>query len=245
VPRRPSQTLPFASRARSRPILLVLPALLAGAIAMLLCGPAATLAKTPRRACASAAKRSAADERACVAHHGSTHKRHKGERHRKKHRAAKKNDNAKRGSTTVAVPAQEPASCDDGTSPARAADGAYACGDGSEPECANGSEPILAPRRSELLCPAASSGVEWSEASCDDGSAPTPASAGGYACEDGSTPECEDGSTPLAPDEGSQPTCIESDSTGSAASPVPAASEAEAEGAEDVDASSARVASAS
>jgi hypothetical protein len=244
VPNRPSQT---PSRVRPAPLRFALSALLATAIAILLCGFAASLAEASHGACAAAAGHTTHTAHACAAHHGSTHKRHKVKRHHKRNRSIKKNGKAKNGSTTSVAPAQEPASCADGSAPTRAADGSYACLDGAEPECSNGSEPILAPRRAQLLCPAASSGVEWSEASCDDGSAPTPTGNGGYACEDGSPPECEDGSAPVAPDEGSQPACIEADSNGSSGAPAPDQAEEEAEslGEDSADGSSTRVATAS
>jgi hypothetical protein len=214
---------------------------------MLLCGPAATLAKSPRRACVSATERSAASVRACAAHHGSTHKHRKGKPRHRKHRSTKKSTHARQGSSTGALPAQEPASCEDGTNPTRAADGSYECADGAEPECTNGSEPIFAPHRAQLLCPAANSGVEWTQASCDDGGTPTSAG-GAYSCEDGSSPECEDGSTPVVPDVDAQPACIESAASVSSGSPSSGTDEEEVE-AEDVDdvagSSSARVATAS
>jgi hypothetical protein len=247
VPDRPSQTRSPARRLRPNSLRFALSALLATAIAILLCGPAATLAEASHGACAAATGHTTHTAHACAAHHGSTHKRHKVKRHNKRNRSIKKNGKAKHGSTTSVAPAQEPATCTDGSAPTRAVDGSYACLDGAEPECSNGSEPILAPRRAQLLCPAASSGVEWSEASCDDGSAPAPTSNGGYACADGSPPECEDGSPPIAPDEGSQLACIEADSNGSSGAPAPDSAEEEAEdlGEDSAEDSSMRVATAS
>jgi hypothetical protein len=235
APSRPSQMPSSARRVRTRSLPLALSALLACAIALLLCGPISAFAKSSRGACsATAGGRAAHGDRACAAHRSRTHKRHKAKRHAK-HRKAKQGAQSQQGAPTSTVPAQEPATCEDGSSPTRAADGSYACGDGAEPECADGSEPIVAPRRGQLLCPAAGSGVEWSEATCSDGSMPTPTSSGEYACDDGSTPECEDGSTPIAPDEGSQLACIESDSTGSFSSSASVPAEEESEGAEDAD----------
>lgn len=249
MPNRPPQTRHPIRRVSLNSLRFALSALLATAIAILLCGPAATLAASSHGACAAATGHTTQLAHACAAHRGSTHKRHTVKRHHKRNRSIKKNGNAKHGSTTSVAPAQEPASCTGGSAPARAADGSYACLDGAEPECANGSEPILAPRRAQLLCPAASSGVEWSEANCDDGSAPAPTSNGGYACEDGSPPECDDGSTPIAPDEGSQLACVEADANGSSGTPVPGSAEEEAEaeelGEDSAEDSSMRVATAS
>lgn len=220
--------------------------LLACAIA-LLCSASAALAKAPHGTVCRSSE-TVNGERACLAHHSATHKRHKAEHHHAKHgssKSAKAEQEAKR----ALAPALEAATCEDGSTPAPDAAGSYACADGSEPECADGSEPILASRKAQLLCPAASSGAEWSEASCDDGSDPTQASSGGYVCEDGSAPACEDGSAAVAPEEGSQLACLEAGAQGSSSAPAPAASEEEAEeegAAADVAGyTSARVASAS
>jgi hypothetical protein len=200
--------------------------LLACAIA-LLCSAAAALAKTPHgTACRSS--QTTHGEHTCPAHHSAVHKHHKAEHHHAKHHSSKR-AKAKQEAKHALAPALEAATCEDGSTPAPGAEGSYACADGSEPECADGSEPILAPHKAQLLCPAASSGAEWSEASCEDGSDPTQASSGDYLCEDGSAPACEDGSAPVAPEEGSQLACIEEASQGSSHAPAPAASEEEAE----------------
>ena len=59
--------------------------------------------------------------------------------------------------------------------------------------------------------PAAEHTIEWSEAACDDGSAPHD-TGGDYACDDGSTPECEDGSRPALVEGGAVLACSESGS---------------------------------
>src|ERR1700684_358672 len=164
----------LARRDRTRPTLLALSALLASVVALLLCAATSAFAKSSRGAsCASPSEPFAHGGHACAAGHGQARKRHKAKRRRAKRRKAKQGAKSRHGAPTSVVPAQEPATCEDGGSPARAADGSYACASGAVPECANGSEPIVAPRRGQLLCPAVSSGVEWSGASCQDGSAPT------------------------------------------------------------------------
>ncbi len=209
MPSRPSSTPSLARRDRTRPTLPAISALLASVVALLLCAATSAFAKSSRGAsCASPSEPVAHGGHACAAGDGQARKRHKAKRHRAKRRKAKQDAKSQHGAPTSVVPAQEPATCEDGGGPVRAADGSYACAGGAVPECANGSEPIVAPRRGQLLCPAVSSGVEWGEASCQDGSAPTQAG-GGYVCEDGSAPECEDGSKPVAPDEGSPPACLE------------------------------------
>jgi hypothetical protein len=216
VPLRLSPMLSSARRVCTRSTPLILSALLACVVALLLCGATSAFAKSPHSAsCATASERAAHGERACAAHHSRAHKRHEAKRHHAKHHKAKQGAKSQHGAPTSVVPAQEPAICEDGASPTRTADGSYACGDGAEPECTNGSEPIVAPRRGQLLCPAASSGVEWSEATCQDGSTPTQTDGASYLCGDGSAPECEDGSKPVAPDEGSPPACLEVVSKGS------------------------------
>lgn len=105
------------------------------------------------------------------------------------------------------ISAQQPAACEDGSSPTLGGEG-FSCADGSEPACANGGEPVPARKGSTAVCPAAPGGtLEWSEAECADGSTPTMALGGSYACEDGSTPICEDGSQPVSTD-GSTLACI-------------------------------------
>ncbi len=115
------------------------------------------------------------------------------------------------------APAQPSASCEDASTPILGDEG-YVCADGSEPTCANGAEPVPASGGSTPVCPAAASAptVEWSEASCEDGSTPTPVGSG-FDCEDGSQPACEDGSQPVA-SEGSL-ACIAYGAPGSSASP--------------------------
>ncbi len=202
-------------------------ALLACVLAILICSPAATLAKAAHHGCASAGRHSSGASHACASHRRSNAAHHKRKRHHAGHRSIdRKNVTSRPVSAVSHALAEEAASCEDGAIPTRAADGAYTCADGSAPECQNGSEPILDARLAQLLCPAASSGIEWSEATCDDGSAPTQ-SAGGYICEDGTAPECEDGSTPVVLDESSLPICLESGSKDSSGSPAPDSSEEE------------------
>jgi hypothetical protein len=215
----------------------------------LLCSAAAALAKAPHGSACRSSAQTAGGERTCPARHSAAHKHHKSKRHHTK-RSSSKSGNAKQDPKHTLAPALEAAACEDGSAPATGAEGSYVCADGSEPECADGSEPILAARTAQLLCPVASNGTEWSEASCQDGSDPTQDSSGDYVCEDGSAPVCEDGSAPVAAEEGSQLACVEDGAKVSSYAPASAASEEEE--AEEVAAAadfagytSARVASAS
>jgi hypothetical protein len=248
--RAPSSLPSLARRDRTPTTLLGLSALLAAVVVLLLCGTRSAFARSPHSAssCASASEHVTHSGHACVARRGQAHKRHKAKRHHAKQRKAKQGAKSQHGTLTSTVPAQEPATCEDGTTPARSADGSYACGDGAEPECANGSEPIAAPRHEQLLCPAASSGVEWSEAICQDGSTPTQTDGASYLCEDGSTPECEDGSKPISPDEGSPPACLEAlanDSSGTGSAEPAEEAEAESSAEDLADSPSTHAASAS
>lgn len=213
----------------SRPTFLrLLLALALCAVAILAWRAAPTLAHGSHAACVSPKGRGAWHTHTCAKAtrtkraHGKA-KRHHGQSSSK----SKKKGKAQHGSTThTAAPVLAPAICEDGSTPARGAEG-YECADGGEPECPSGAAPVA--HGSRLLCPlaAAPPGEEWSEAVCEDGSAPASTSTGGYACEDGSAPVCEDGPAPSAAAEGSTLACLVPSSSSSA--PGPASEEGEAE----------------
>lgn len=199
------------SSRRALPVLLV---------ALLVC-VAAIFAARPTSAgaaahgtCSPAKGRSGS--RACSSRKRPTRAHRKSKRSKTGHRQSSKTGKGNKGGhgpTGSAAPAPEPARCENGSTPAREASGSYGCNDGSEPACTDGSEPVVS-RRSQLLCPVKAEGsIEWSEAACDDGSAPHGTSGGGYACEDGSAPECEDGSRPTLVEGGTTLSCPESGST--------------------------------
>jgi hypothetical protein len=236
---------PTVSSRRALPVLLL--ALLACVAAIFGSRPAAAGAAGAHRSCASAKARGGS--RACSSRKRSTRAHHKSGRRKTGHRRSKKSHPSNHGGSAhgaPAVPATEPALCEDGSTPVREASGVYGCGDGSEPACSDGSEPIASKRSSQPECPlAAEEAAEWSEATCDDGSSPSRTSDGGYVCEDGSAPECEDGSSPTLREGRSTPSCLESGS----GEPAPSGSgfgEGEEEPAEDAVVSpSGRAASAS
>lgn len=97
------------------------------------------------------------------------------------------------------APALTPASCEDGTPPARAPGGAYSCEDGSEPSCEDGSDPIRPSAASAPMCrvPKEEPGKECGAASgeceaefvCEEGEEAVSAQQG---CEHGSAFEEED-----------------------------------------------------
>jgi hypothetical protein len=193
-----------AGRLARRPVALFAAALLIAVLAGLALRAAPTLARASASRCASHAAHSSSQRGACAQHRKRTHVRAK-----RRHKAAARPRHARHEPTVhaPAIPAQQPAACEDGSSPTLGSEG-FSCADGSEPACANGGEPVPARKGSTAVCPATPGGtLEWSEAECADGSTPTMALGGGYACEDGSTPVCEDGSQLVSTD-GSTLACI-------------------------------------
>jgi hypothetical protein len=169
---------------------------LAAALACLCAGPASGADRASRARCASRAAHATAQPRACAQRRRRAHaksKNHQAKGPTTKHKRPK-HSAAGRPPTAAA---ELLAHCSDGSVPALAGEG-FSCADGSEPACANGAEPVPARGGSTAVCPTMPGGeVQWSEASCEDGSAPLLV-AGGYACEDGSRPTCEEGSQAVA-----------------------------------------------
>jgi hypothetical protein len=231
--------------ARQRPTVFLVVALLAVLAAALSWQTAPSLARASRGACVTAAGNDAQHGGACAESARSTRDaRAKVRRHHKKPgtRSKKKNGRTQHSSLAPnAASAPQPVSCEDGSTPARGAEGAYECADGSEPSCAHGIEPVSR-GGAPPLCPVSTppaAGSDRSEASCADGSTPTPSASGGYSCEDDSTPECEDGSHPTSAEQGSPPACF----VPAGSSSAQAADGEEGDGFEEVaDDSSARVA---
>jgi hypothetical protein len=215
-------------------------ALLLLALVALLCRPAASPAKDARSACSHSGD-AAKHVRACAgrAHSGRSPARAKSRRSGHRHRLHKKKKPAQQGAgAPVAAAAPAPAACEDGSRPRSDGEGAFSCGDGSEPSCGNGADPVLSSSRAKLVCPAPpASAPEWSEAECADGSDPESSAAGGWSCEDGSAPTCPEGTAMRSSEDGSVLLCL----AHGASSP----GEEEDEGESEDDVSSARAASAS
>jgi len=223
--------LPTSSPARRLISALTLALSLAVLVTALL-APSQTLAQTHRPACSTSAahpktKRTA---HACVqpSHRGQDKGKSNASRASKRHQAkrtvAKKTPKAR----PPASPALAPAYCEDGSAPARATDGSFSCGDGSEPECEDGSTPTRSRSGLTLVCPVLTEGESGSseaeceessgsvcgtepfsstEPACEDGSAPVRLGSGSYFCDDGSELICEDGSSPTSSSDGSTLAC--------------------------------------
>ncbi|HYM54018.1 MAG TPA: hypothetical protein VES97_01545, partial [Solirubrobacteraceae bacterium] len=124
--------------------------------------------------------------------HACTQSKHKGKAHHSAKHAVKK-------PAPPAASGHVPATCADGSGPARSRSGSFACDDGSEPACEDGSDPTRSSNGSTLLCPAPPQGNL--ETGCEDPSNPE-CTFGGSAdeaiCEEDSSPtSSEDGSTLL------------------------------------------------
>lgn len=195
-----------------RPVALLSAVLLlatAVAMLMLLVRTAPSSAQGSPAGCASRTARTGAHARACAARKHKSHAKRKAKHHYAKHAKQKKSQSQHSPAARMPkAPAQQPAVCEDASTPVLEGEGSYSCADGSEPICGDGSEPAPASNGSGPVCPtSAKPVVEFSEASCEDGSAPVGAS-GGYACDDGSQPACDDSSQPILSDDGSALTCI-------------------------------------
>jgi hypothetical protein len=146
-------SIPMISRPSARLATALTLALSLLALVVTLLGPAQTLAQT-RRACSSTTGRSNTKHagRTCSQASRRGKKKRRSRRHHTKLAAAKN------GSPT-GVPAAasvEPALCEGGQTPVRAANGTFSCSDGSEPECENGATPKASRRGNSLVCPVAS-----------------------------------------------------------------------------------------
>lgn len=203
-----------------RALALLSTVLLLAALVALLVRVAPSSAQGSPAGCSPRAAHSGSQGRVCAALWHGTHAKTKAKHHHAKRVAAKKKKSKHQPATyTPAIPAPVPAVCEDASTPVRESEGSYSCADGSEPICGNGSEPALASKGPGPVCPtAAKPVVEFSEASCEDGSAPAGAS-GGYTCDDGSHPECEDGSPPVLSGDGSMLACTTYASAGSGSTP--------------------------
>jgi hypothetical protein len=204
-------------------------ALLLVALAVLCAQPSRSLAKSTSNCSSSAAARAKQHVRACAGSKRSVHAHAKVKGHHAKHNHSKKKKGKAKRKSTHAPAALRPATCEDGTTPARDAEGEYTCGDGSDPICAAGAEPVLTHAR--LLCPVPSSaGTEFSEPNCEDGSSPKRSEdTGVYACEDGSRATCENGTQPVLSDDGSMLVCLAHSGSEASTPPGEEAEEAESE----------------
>jgi hypothetical protein len=215
----------IAGRPARRSLALLGAALPIAALMCLALLGAPALARASTASCASHAAHSSSQPSACAQRRRRTHTHAK-----PRHRHVAKHKRSRHGVTVQAptIPSQVAAVCEDGSSPALGSEG-FSCADGSEPICADGAEAVPAERGSSTaVCPTTPGAtVNWSEAECADGSTPTMALGGGYACEDGSQPTCEDGSAPVSTD-GSTLSCI----AYGAPAPGPAPSQSPEEGSE-------------
>jgi hypothetical protein len=123
-----------------------------------------------------------------------------------------------------------PAICEDGSEPARQANGSRACADGSEALCEDGSRPTRTGAAGVPLCPiattAAATGAsecedgtatpcssttegptETGPAGCEDGSAATPTGSGTYSCRPDVAPSCLEGYSPTFATDGMSFVC--------------------------------------
>jgi hypothetical protein len=113
--------------------------------------PSCSRAKGAAHPCASPARRSKSHSR--PASKRRSHAKHPAHKPRKAH--------GKKAAAPVA------AICEDGSTPL-AAEGSFACADGSEPVCADGATPVLSARGTALVCPADSEEAGGSaEAGCE------------------------------------------------------------------------------
>jgi hypothetical protein len=213
-----------------RRIALPCAVLLLATLAALLVRIAPSAAQGSPPSCASRAARTGVHAHGCTARKHRSSTKGKPRRTHAKH-AKQQSPRHTSAARTPAAPAQQPAVCEDASTPVRESEGSYACADGSEPICGDGAQPVPASKGSGPVCPTRTKPlVEFSEASCEDGSAPAGAG-GGYACDDGSRPECEDGSQPIRPDDGAALTCRAYGAAGSSPAP-PSPSGEESEGAD-------------
>lgn len=136
---------------RRRAAVAALTCLLLALGALLAAAAAAKTSHSPKTACAGAAhaarhaRHSSASRCAKAKAKARTRKPGKGARAK---RSAGKHA-AKPGATVVFL---TPATCEDETTPTRAADGSYACDDGSEPTCEDGSAPVRLSGTGQPMC---------------------------------------------------------------------------------------------
>ena len=153
-----SPLLPITTSNRRLASILTLVVFLA-VLATALLGPAQTLAQTRKSSCAHARAKHSAHACGLASHKGGAHRSN---RHRGRHKLA--------NTTGETVPALEPASCEDGSTPIREVNGSFSCADGSEPECEDGASPSHSRNGKSLLCPViAELESESGEAECEAG----------------------------------------------------------------------------
>jgi hypothetical protein len=218
-PPAPSTTDPLTGNSiPRRPIALLCATLMLAIVGALLVRAAPSSAQGSKAGCASRTARTGAHARGCATRKHRSHAKGKA-KHKAKHSNKQSKSQRSPAARTPGAPAQQPAVCEDASAPARESEGFYSCADGTEPICADGSEAVAASNGSGPVCPTTGEPVlEFSEASCEDGSPPTGAG-GAYTCDDGSQPECEDGSQPVLSDEGAALTCIAYGTTGPSPTP--------------------------
>lgn len=163
------------------------------AFVVALLGPAQTLAQTRKTACPTSAthgKKKHAARCTQASHKGKSQTRRA--RHHAKLAPAKKTSQT----STPAAASVEPARCEGGQTPVRAADGTFSCSDGSEPECEDGATPTPSHKGKSLVCPVSSEAESSSTAvECEEEELACSTAAGEQPCEtsgsDGSSFSCE------------------------------------------------------
>lgn len=139
---------------------------LLGLVLLLVPGALAHGARPQRSACPATSMHHAHGTIAgrCVKH--ATHKAKRKSRAKHKSPAKKPSHGSSKKSTAMA-----PATCEDGSLPVRAKDGArFSCSDGSEPACEDGSTPTRSSAGAVPLCPALKdSGSEEDPEACEKG----------------------------------------------------------------------------
>jgi hypothetical protein len=185
--------VPMTSRPSARLTTALTLALALLALLVTLLGPAQTLAQT-RKACSTPTSRARTTHAARTCPQSS--RRGKKTRHSSKHHA--KHAPAKNTSqtSTPASASVQPARCEGGQTPVRAADGTFSCSDGSEPECEDGATPTASRKGNSLVCPVSSVAESSSTASeCEEEESGCATAAGEQPCEtsgsDGSSFSCE------------------------------------------------------
>jgi hypothetical protein len=153
------------------------------ALVVTLLGPAQTLAQT-RRACSTPTGQPKTKHAGRTCSQASR----RGKKKRRSRRHHTKLAPAREGSQTGAPAAGtvEPALCEGGQTPVRAANGTFSCSDGSEPECEDGATPKTSRKGNSLVCPVASepeSGSSTAECEAEEEELACSTIAGEQACE--------------------------------------------------------------
>ncbi len=182
----PMTSRPSASLATALTLTLSLLALV-----VTLLGPAQTLAQT-RKPCSTGQSKTKHAGRACSQASRQGKKKHHSSRHHGKHAPAEKTSQT----GAPAAASVEPALCEGGQTPVRAANRTFSCSDGSQPECEDGATPTASRKGNSLVCVVPSEPESSSSAAeCEEEELACGTVAGEQACEsaggDSSSFSCE------------------------------------------------------